>query len=126
MAKFLTKSGFSKILKSIMETGGVTPEMGDAMKRLIDDFDEREGMLRKYGEVYDGEDMDEYDYTENESDIDTLRENYAKLQKDYLDRFFGTKEIKDKVENIKDEQEEDIKRDGENQTFDDLLKDVEG
>ena len=144
MSKLLTRTGFSNILKNIMETGGLISSMADTMKRLLDDFDEREGELRRYGEVYDGEDREDYDYTPSKRD-DEARERYDDyledaseqdktdwekmyndLKKDYLDRFFGTKELREKVEKIKEDTEEDVKRDGEYQTFDDLLKNVEG
>ena len=53
----LTKTGMDKILRRIMETGGLTEDMERDIDRLRSDFDEREGMLRRYGETYDGEDM---------------------------------------------------------------------
>lgn len=49
-----------KILRRIMESGGMTEDMERDVERLKDDFDEREGILKRYGETYDGEDQDEY------------------------------------------------------------------
>ena len=45
----------NKILRRIMETGGLTPDMEEDIQRLRDDFDERESILKKYGETYDGD-----------------------------------------------------------------------
>lgn len=140
----LTKAGMSKILRRIMESGELTENMETDVNRLRDDFDEREGMLRRYGEVYDGEDRDEYEWRErdrneeadsDEEEIFTPREEeklegedwkgrYDDLKRQYLDRFFGGTEAE--VEEIMDETREDVKRDGEPQTFDELLFRAEG
>lgn len=132
----LTKTGMNKILRRIMETGGLTPEMEEDIQRLRDDFDEREGILRKYGETYDGEDVDEYDYTgrdtdeiytpkEEEKDAKEWRAKYEEMKARYLDRFFGGVDNKN-FEETMNETREDVGRDGEPQTFDELLERVEG
>lgn len=126
----LTKTGMNKILRRIMETGGMTPDMEEDIQRLRDDFDEREGILKKYGETYDGEDMDEYEYTgrdtseiytpkEEEKDAKEWRTKYEEMKARYLDRFFGGVETME-------ETREDVERNGEPQTFDELLGRVEG
>lgn len=128
----LTRTGMEKILRKIMESGGMTEDMEKDIKRLKDDYDEREGILRKYGEIYDGEDRDEYDFTERSTESvytpreedKNWRDEYEGLKKRYLDRFFGG--VGDKVDDIIKETEEDVKRDGEKQTFDELLERVEG
>lgn len=124
----LTKSGVNKILRRIMETGGMTDDMENDIKRLQDDFDEREGMLKKYGEVYDGEDMDEYDFVPREVETVESGENYKtkyeEMKQKYLDRFFGG--TTEEVEDIKEEQTEDVKRDAEEQTFESLFEKREG
>ena len=51
----LTKAEHENLLKEIAMTGGDTDNMLKLMQRLRDDFDEREGMLRKYGEERDKE-----------------------------------------------------------------------
>lgn len=124
----LTRAGMDKLLRKIMESGGLTDDMEEAIRRLRDDYDEREGILRKYGEVYDGEDKDDYEYTpyerkeDNERSGDYVsREEYEGLRKRYIDRFFGGR-----VDEIIDETREDVKRDGEKQTFDTLLERIEG
>lgn len=137
MPKLYTRTGFAAVLRKIMETGGLTKDMADDMKKLMDDFDEREGMLKRYGEVYNGEDREDYDYTPSDADRDVVEDRteetkkdwermYNDLKKDYIDRFFGTRDLREEIEDIKEDTEDDVKRDGENQTFDELLKRVEG
>lgn len=113
----LTRAGAIKILDKIWESGGLTDDMEELVKRLKDDFDEREGMLSRFGEVYDGEDEDEYDYKLNE--VEDYKTKYEDLKKKYKDRFFG------KAKEIEEEQVEDIKRDGTEQTFESLFKERE-
>lgn len=133
----LTKTGMNKILRRIMETGSLTPDMEEDIQRLRDDFDEREGILKKYGETYDGEDMDEYEYTgrdtdeiytpkEEEKDAIDWRTKYEEMKARYLDRFFGGVDNDKNFEETMDETREDVERDGEPQTFDELLERVEG
>lgn len=133
----LTKTGMNKILRRIMETGGLTPDMEDDIQRLRDDFDEREGILKKYGETYDGEDIDEYEYTgrdmdeiytskEEEKDAKEWRTKYEEMKARYLDRFFGGVDNDKNFEETMNETREDVERDGEPQTFDELLERVEG
>ncbi|WP_460601800.1 hypothetical protein, partial [Escherichia coli] len=61
------------------------------IQRLRDEFDEREGVLKRYGETYEGEDQDEYDWEEsrrvrddNDDDVEvfTSREE-EKLSNDW-------------------------------------------
>lgn len=124
----LTKSGANKILRRIMETGGLTEDMEQDIKRLQNDFDEREGMLRNYGEVYDGEDMDEYEYKPREQAVieetEDFKSKYEEMRQKYLDRFFGG--TVNEVEEIKEEQTEDVERDGTEQTYEALFEEREG
>ena len=124
----LTKTGMNKILRRIMETGGLTPDMEEDIQRLRDDFDERESILKKYGETYDGEDADEYEYTpkEEEKDAEEWRTKYEEMKARYLDRFFGGVDNDKNFEETMNETREDVERDGEPQTFDELLERVEG
>lgn len=142
----LTKTGMDKILRRIMETGGLTEDMERDIDRLRSDFDEREGILRRYGETYDGEDMEEYEWrgrddeTREDSDRDdkviyTPREEvkdyedwrgrYEEMRQRYLDRFFGGRDEGEDYREIMRETEEDVRRDGESQTFDELLERTE-
>ncbi len=89
----LTRNGYMSLLTRIFETGGLTESMEGDLQRLKDDFDEREGILRKRGEVYDGEDKDEYDYMERADDWEAryneMDGKYHALQQRYTERFFG-------------------------------------
>lgn len=117
-----------------MESGGMTEDMEKDVERLKDDFDEREGILKRYGETYDGEDQDEYEYSgRDDINIYTPREEekdwkkeYDDLKARYMDRFFGTSEVKEDFNDTIEETEEDVKRDGEVQSFDELLERTEG
>lgn len=130
----LTRSGMEKILRRIMESGGMTEDMERDIERLRDDFDEREGILKRYGETYDGEDRDEYDYSERD-DINIYTTNveekdwkqeYDNLKERYMNRFFGTSDVKEDFDDTMEETKEDVKRDGTVQSFDELLERTEG
>ena len=144
MSKLLTKTGMDKILRRIMESDGLTEDMEKDVQKLRDEFDEREGVLRKYGKVYDGEDMDEYDWEEsreirndNDDDVEVFtpceeekieywKGRYEEMRKKYIDRFFGGDDIRRDFEETMDETEDDVRRDGEPQTFEELLERTEG
>lgn len=136
----LDKDSHENLLKEIAATGGDTPAMLELMQKLRDDFDEREGMLRKDGEAKDSESPDgedkEVDKIREESVEDNKEDGgirrdplsadmvsramYDDLRKKYIERFFSN------PEEVKQDQEEDVKRDGEGQSFDDLFKKREG
>lgn len=127
----LTKRGIDKILDRIWETGGMTADMEEDIKRLRDEYDERKGILDKYGEEYDGEE-DEYEFKERErteyddTESKMWRDRYEEMKRRYKERFFGTDKMESDYEGIIDNTEEDVKRDGRPQTFDELLERVEG
>lgn len=102
----LTRRAMQSVLRRVWDTGGLTPDMENDLKRLQDDFDEREGILRKYGEVYDGEDKDEYDWAETrtaaEAQSTNWEERYSQLKQQYMDRFFGSNRITDAETVIED------------------------
>lgn len=89
----LTKSGYNKILRKIMETENLSEDLIGSVDRLTGDFDERENLLRSKGQVIDTDDVDEYDYIENvvetESKDSEWKRKYEEVNKLYLDRFFG-------------------------------------
>lgn len=127
----LTKSGMSKILRKIMEMDDLPEEIEDGIARIQSDFDERTTFLSSYGDISDGEDIDEYEFTVREDkkvegDEEGWEEKYRAMKQKYIDRFFGTTEVKEEVEEVEEETEEDVKRDGKKQTFDELLEKVEG
>lgn len=84
----LTKRGYYKILDNIFKTGGLSEAMEADLEKLKADYDEREMMLKKYGEVYDGEDKDEYEYREFESNTKDWKAEYDALAERYSKRFF--------------------------------------
>ena len=116
-----------KIIERIADSGGLDDDMLSDLKKLKDELDEREGMLKKYGETYDGEDWrDRATRAERERD---------EIRKKYRDRFlYGAdkkgEEVEDEKETdgreVKREQKEDIKRDGKKQTFEELFEEREG
>lgn len=48
-----TREAYTNLLREIAMSGGDTPKMLELLQKLRDDFDEREGMLRRYGERKD-------------------------------------------------------------------------
>lgn len=136
----MTKEEHENLLREIAETGGDTANMLELMQKLRDDFDEREGMLRKYGEERDKEvpegAEEEDDRIREESSEDNVedggerrdplpedmvpRADYEELRRKYIERFFSS------PEEVKEDQEEDVKRDGEEQSFESLFKEREG
>lgn len=118
----LSRKGIENLLRRIMDTGSLTEDMVKDIERIKDDYNEREGILNKYGETYDGED-DEYEWQERKIEVnqaDDWEKRYYDLKKDYIDRFWGGKE------QIMSETVEDVKKDGEKLTYEDLFKKREG
>lgn len=116
----LTRSYVNRLLKSIIDAGGLTEDMESALEKLRDDFDEREGILKKYGEVKDGEDIDEYEFEviEQAEHSDTTNEDfktkYEELRQKYRDRFWNgeQKEVVEdttEIEETETEETEEIK-----------------
>ena len=144
-----TKAAYEELLTRLMNSGELTPDMEEDFRRLKDELDEREGILTRYGETYDGENKEyewvarevETDGTKEGSDdvvqgdkendvIDTPEENvidweakYKDLKERYIDRFMG----RIKEENL-DNMRNDLERgrdDGEGVnevTYNDLFK----
>lgn len=145
-----TRAAYEELLTRLMNSGELTPDMEEDFRRLKDELDEREGMLARYGETYDGENKEyewvarevETDGTKDGSDdvvqddkendvIDTSEENvidweakYRDLKERYIDRFMG----RIKEENL-DDMRNDLERgrddggEGINEvTYNDLFK----
>lgn len=149
-----TRLAYEELLTRLMNSGELTPDMEVDFSRLKDELDEREGMLARYGETYDGENK-EYEWVarevktdgtkdgsdevvqEDESEnkvIDTPEENvidweakYRDLKQRYVDRFMG----RIKEENLADmrndlERGRDDGGEGINEvTYNDLFKEGE-
>lgn len=122
----LTGKGMESILRRIMDKSDIEDEeMIADIDRLRSDFSEREGILRNYGDISDGD--DDYEFVEKaREDGDGWKEKYNRLRKQYTDRFFGNSDVKEDFEEIMDETVEDVVRDGTVQTIDELLERVEG
>lgn len=143
----LSKEEHEGLLRRIAETGGATPEMLEDIQKLRDEYDERMGELRRYGERRDKDrpegseeeerkldredrrderedrrdDRDDVESRgEREVDPTDWRGKYEEIRKKYIDRFFTS------PEEVKEDQEEDVKRDGEKVTFEELFKEREG
>lgn len=130
-----TKQEHEDLLKEIAASGGDTPKMLELMQKLRDDFDEREGMLKKLGEKRDSETPEgtraeeekirdesrkdnEEDGGERRKAYDALgdtvsRADYEALRRKYIDRFFSDPQ----PQGPREEPEEPRAK-----TFDDLWK----
>lgn len=148
-----TRLAYEELLTRLMNSGELTPDMEVDFSRLKDELDEREGMLARYGETYDGENKEyewvarevETDGTKDGSDdvvqddkengvIDTPKENvidweakYRELKQRYIDRFMGR--IKEEnLEDMRNDLERGRDDDGEEineVTYNDLFKEGE-
>lgn len=116
----LTRDEYVELLKHISETGGDTDDMLEALKRLQDDFDEREGMLRELGESRDKETFTNDDVFDK--DGVKWSEKYDDMRRRYRDRFFTSGSA------MIEAQEEDIEKDTDStkMSYDDLFEDREG
>lgn len=121
----LTRKGWRSIIERISERNNFDEETINDLESLKNDFEEKESVLRKYGNEYD-EDIDEYTFTEKTvlDSTEDYKAKYEDIKKKYLDRFFGgeTKEVERVEKNV----EEDVKKDGEEKSFDELFKEMEG
>lgn len=128
----LTPKGVTALLSRIFETGGMTEAMEADMQKLKFELDEREGILRKYGEDYP-QDADEYEWKAKVGDTTEWEGKYRDLVSRYNAKFFSGGDthgddtvIRDNVENAPAENldtEDDIK--DEDITIEELLKEEE-
>lgn len=136
----MVKEEHENLLREIAESGGDTAKMLELMQNLRDDFDEREGELKRYDEKRDKErpegeakeddkirqeskEADREDKRERRDPLskDTVSRNeYDELKRKYIERFFST------PDEAKKSQEEDVKRDGKKQSFEELFEKKEG
>lgn len=99
----LTKDEFVSILTNVSEKVGDSEEVMNDLKRIQEDFDER---VEKTAEAFD---VDGVSY----------KEKYDNAQRRYRERFFTS------GEEVKDDQEEDIRKDSSKLTFDSLFENRE-
>lgn len=88
----MTHEEMLALLDNIRTSGGDTEFMDTAFRDLRSALDEREAMLRKYRETYDGEDAPRYRPSEYDAvvkDRDRYREDADRYRSAYLDRFSG-------------------------------------
>lgn len=129
----LTRNGVNSILGRIMETGGMTADMEKDIERLKDEFDEREGILRRYGEAWD-EDAEEYDWKEKQVDesgapakLAALQSKYDELVERYKARFFAGGDTHETDEELVPEENDTVNTDTDegSPTIDDILVDID-
>lgn len=119
--KMLTRKGSDALMRRIWESGGLTPDMEDDLKRLQGELDEREGMLRRYGEWYDGEDKEEFEYTPRDySESDQWKGKYEEMRERYINRFFGRDP--QEAEEIEEKTIEETTEQKDTKSFDEMLK----
>lgn len=134
-----TREEYENLLKEIANSGGDTPAMMELLQKLRDDYDEREGLLKRYGEERDKRapegSEEERDKIRKESEEDNIedkgerriayddyvpREDYEELRKKYIERFFTSP---DKAKRM---QKENVMADGKKRFFEELFKEREG
>lgn len=134
-----TREEYENLLKEIANSGGDTPAMMELLQKLRDDYDEREGLLKRYGEERDKRapegSEEERDKIRKESEEDNIedkgerriayddyvpREDYEELRKKYIERFFTS------TDKAKRMQKENVMDDGKKRSFEELFKEREG
>ena len=90
----ISEKTYNSIIRNIIDSGSMTEDMTRDMERLKDELDERNGMLRRYGEITDNEDGSAI-FTTN--DDENWRGKYEEMRKRYYDRFFGDGETEKTV-----------------------------
>lgn len=122
-----TNVGMERILTRILELSEISPEIVNEVERIKGELNERDKILSNYGKIESGNEEEEEEYSykwlENEKEereeSDNFKEMYEKLKKDYIARFFTS------PSEIKEETKQDVVRDGDEQTIDELYKRVE-
>ena len=83
----ISEKSYNSIIRNIIDSGGMSEDMTRDMERLKDELDQRNGMLRRYGEITDNEDGGAI-FTAKDVGED-WRGKYEEMRKRYYDRFFG-------------------------------------
>ena len=106
-----TREEYINLLKEIAMSGGDTPKMMGLLQKLRDDYDEREGMLKRYNETADtkpiegetkaaeeirkeSEEDDRKDGGErrdpvSREEFERLKADYDNMKRTYIDSYFG-------------------------------------
>lgn len=116
----LTNKGYSALIQRIIDTGGFTHEMEEDIRKLEGELNERDGLLSRYGETYDGEknewEFQEFPVKNYENEYNEMKAKYDDIVKRYNDTFYNKTEDAEK-EIVTDETESDV-------TINDLLTDI--
>ena len=119
-----TRKGMETILRRIMDKSDIEDEeMMSDIAAIRQDYEDRDAILSTYGDI--PEDVEDFQFSAREGGID-WEGKYKRLKEQYVNRFFGSPKVKDEHEDIIDEMEKDVIRDGEDQTIDELLERTEG
>lgn len=125
-----TQKAIMSIIDRIEASGGLTDDMREDIRRLKDELDEREGILKKYGEEYDGEE-DEYEWKEKPTpnyaaELSDLQGKYNTLVERYNARYFsgGDEHATDRKIDYGEKGKEDYQNDGEDVTVKDLFVNI--
>ena len=106
-----TREEYINLLKEIAMSGGDTPKMMGLLQKLRDDYDEREGMLKRYNETADtkpiegetkaAEEIRKESEEDNRKDggerrdpvsreeFERLKADYDNMRRTYVDSYFG-------------------------------------
>ena len=120
----MVRDEYENLLKEIAETGGPTDKMMELLQKLRDDFDDREGELRRRGEEADKENPatpGEEEKLREESEVDNKEDgglrrdpmegyvkqsDYDDLKRRYIERFFGGRGGDDEEKEDRQEEKE--------------------
>lgn len=122
-----TLAAINKILKKILENSDLGEEISNDIEAIKTAIQDRDTILKNYGDLPDDEDLEEFDFVEREKETDSNDEyktKYDALRKQYVERFFGGKP--EEAEEIIEDQMEDIEKDEKPLSFDELLEKTEG
>lgn len=106
-----TREEYTNLLKEIAMSGGDTPKMLGLLQKLRDDYDEREGMLKRYNETADttpiegqvkaAEEIRNESEEDNREDggerrdpvsreeFERLKADYDNIRRTYINSYFG-------------------------------------
>lgn len=122
-----TLASVNKILKKILENSDLGEEISNDIEAIKTAIQDRDTILKNYGDLPDDEDLEDFEFVEREKETDSNDEyktKYDALRKQYVERFFGGKP--EKAEEIIEDQIEDLEKDEKPLSFDDLLEKTEG
>lgn len=109
----LSRENFIRLIKEVW--GEIGEENEVKINEMIDDYDERDGIMRKYGEFKEVED----EYTFNPFDFDDYKVKYDELREKYKERFFGEGKTK---EEVIEQEKEDVSEDDDVKEISELFK----